>query len=270
MNNGKREIYSYSLDWKLDKNSISKETVKQHNGNSRDIYCFDVHKINNTKPCITNRPEFGNDLYLHEHKVIKLKAASNFLCDIVLRVHYNSYVTKTKERKRCFDIIPFRCSDMFYTNQFKSDLHDSLCVENLSLKEFAQLYNTTPAIVKRIYTDSELKDKMSQTSLNEVTRLVIYEYHFDSEKQDCTIVFDLDTGLLLFAERGQTGKDVKAFFEQYKENLMPHVKEIYVNEDNNFYIDAIEDEYPNIEIKHDFNEALNIFIDNTIKQINLE
>ena len=270
MRESEKGSYAFSPYWKVDNSKFDKETIKQHNGNFRDVYYFDIHKQKNA-PLVSSHPEYGDNIYLHEHKVIKLKAASNFLCDIVLRVHYNSYVTKGEERKRCFDVIPFRKNAMFYTKSFSCDLHDSLFVDNLSLKEFAQLYNTTPAIVKRIYTDEEMQKRQSKPNdLDKISRVVVLEYHFDSEKQDCTVIFEVESGLLLFAEKGQTGEQLKSFFEKYRGTFTSNLKEIYVSENNRSYIDAITDENPDIKINTDFDEAYKIFVSTALSQMNVK
>lgn len=269
MRNTEKEQYAFSRDWKIDNTRFDKETIKQNNGSSRDIYYFDIAKQNAGR-FVTSHPEFGDDLYVHEHKIIKLKAATNFLCDIVLRVHYNSYVTKG-DRKRCFDVIPFRSKNMFYTKSFECDVHDALFVEDLTLKEFAQLYNTTPAIVKRIFTDSEMqKRQKTPKDLDKITRVVIYEYHFDSEKQNCTIVYELSTGLLLYAEKGQSGEQVKGFFDKFRDTITKNITEVYVSETNKSYQDAIKAENPNIQINTDFDEAYEIFVSNILSQINVK
>ena len=270
MRNFDNESYSYSPEWKIDDSKFEKEIVKLRDGNTREIYFFDISKDKSSN-LVTNHPEYGNNLFVHEHKVIKLKTATNFFCDIVLRVHYNSYVTKTVERKRCFDLIPFRYNSTFYTKSFQCDMHDSLFVENLTLKEFAQLYNTTPSIVRSVYSDSEMRSRqVKPVDIESISHLVIKEYRFNSEKKICTIVFEVESGLLLYAGQGQTGEQVKEFFSKYKKVFMDNVTEIYVSEDNQSYIDAIKEEYPNIKINNNFQEAYDIFVKHILSQIKCE
>ena len=256
---------SESTGWTINPSLVEVRISTLKNKTKRFVDVYDVYRDDETE-IVTNHPEYGQDLYVHENHVIELKHACLFTRDIVLRVHYRSYTTKGKRRRRCVDAIPFRHENTFYTGHFKESIEQAMTGYGITLKHCAEIFNTTPAIVKEI-NKARLKDLAGDMKPTRYCRhLSVDEFLLHKGHRYCTIVIDADSGQLLFMEPGKKAEQLEHFFRWVGDDFMRHVEAISMDMNTN-YSSAVKRVYPHVRIVYDLFHIIKLYNDSVITKV---
>lgn len=210
----------------------------------------------------------GGTLHLHSKERVKLKHFAG--CNVLIKINV-SY-----ERYKCYRCnnivkqeIPFKIKNHFITKLYASQIKNLLIKGNMTNKAIANVMSCNATMVKQIDKD-RLKAKYKDLKPTHYSRYIgVDEFSLHKNHVYATVVADLETGEVLYLEKGNKAQQLHNFFDLVGNNFMKRVKSISMDM-NASYSKAVLDRYPNIDITYDKFHIIKRYNDTVISETRKE
>ena len=249
------------------RNYVNNSTAIETTGTGREAYCFhgDLYYDEDSFFCETCK------CYLERHDTYHVRLRHVCIGERL------TFVMVDKHRFKCpvcgkyqMQAVPFKAENHQITTELLSQV-ESLLGLGYTNKQISGLTGLHPAVVKaidkarleRLYTDGGMTLKKPD---QQARYLAIDEFKLHDGYKFATHIIDLETGHVLWIQKGKKKQIVYDFVNFVGKDWMDHV-EVVACDMNSDYQEAFEERCPHIQIVFDHFHLIKNFNDRVVSEI---
>ena len=153
----------------------------------------------------------------------------------------------TECRKVITENIPFRCGDAYSTSYYKAQALSMLTEYGYMLKSAARIMHATPKQMKDFRKEYLETISGDLKPMHYSRYIAIDEFPLEHPHRYCTIAIDVESGELIYLEKGKGKDQVEVFIKFVGDDFMHHIQAVAMDMNNTYYT-AIHERFPHIGI----------------------
>lgn len=218
-----------------------------------------------TKDVDRTCPDCHGKLHIHDKQRIKLKHFAGYHKLIKVNVTFNRYIC-TCCKKIVKQDIPFKHPKHLITNLYANQILNVIADGDTTCKAAGRLLHCDETTIREL-DKKRLQRKYGEMKPTGTFRYIgVDEFSIEKNHKYATIVVDLDTGHVLYLEKGKTAEQFHHFFDLLSAKQTLGIKAVAMDM-NATYPNAVAARCPDADICYDLFHIVKYYNDNVITSL---